>query len=82
MIAAILQRSTLPALLAFMASGAHRDVMPKLQDWCDEASLVHFEDASGGEPDWDAAAMKVRHDGRTSRVRHPSEAHARGVTVS
>jgi hypothetical protein len=70
------------AMRSFMGSGPHRIVMPKLQDWCDEASLAHFEDASGRVPDWEAAALRVRHEGRTSRVKHPSEAHARGETVS
>jgi hypothetical protein len=70
------------AMRSFMGSGPHGTVMPKLQHWCDEASLVHFEDASGRVPDWEAAALRLRNEGRTSRVRYPSEAHARGETVS
>jgi hypothetical protein len=72
----------LAAMRAYVGSGVHRDVMPKLQDWCDEASVVHFDDASGSLPDWQIAAMKIRHDGRVSRVRHPSPAQARGETAS
>jgi hypothetical protein len=72
----------LAAMRAFMGSGAHRTVMPKLLEWCDEASLVHFEHETGSVPDWEEAAIKVRDNGRTSRVRHPSAAHARGQTVS
>jgi hypothetical protein len=72
----------LAAMRAFMGSGAHRTVMPKLLDWCDEASLVHFENETGTIPDWGEAAIKVRDNGRPSRVRHPSTAHARGQTVS
>jgi Domain of unknown function (DUF3291) len=72
----------LAAMRAFMRSGAHRTVMPKLLDWCDEASLVHFENETGGVPDWEEAAIKVRDNGRTSHVKHPSAAHARGETIS
>jgi hypothetical protein len=73
--------SDLHAMHAYVGSGAHRTAMPNLQNWCDEASVVHFEDASGALPDWDAAAEKIRRDGRPSRVRHPSDAHARGETI-
>lgn len=64
---------------AFMRSGAHGAVMPRLMHWCDEASLVHWERDS--LPDWDEAEARLRSDGRVSRVRHPSPAHARGETV-
>jgi hypothetical protein len=74
--------SDLAAMRAYVGNGAHRQVMPKLQDWCDEASVVHFEQGSDRLPDWNAAAEKIRHDGRPSRVRHPSVVHARGGTIS
>ena len=70
-----------PSMRAFMTSGAHRVVMPKILDWCDEASLAHWPQDSDTPPDWTTAEMKVRTEGRISRVRHPSDAHARGETV-
>ena len=63
----------------FMRSGAHGAVMPKLLNWCDEASVVDWE--SLALPEWDQAEAQMRGAGRTSRVRHPSPAQARGETV-
>src|SRR5215831_3227500 len=65
------------SMRAFMVAGAHRAVMPKLLDWCDEASLAHWQQDSGNLPDWSVATTKMRSDGRTSRVRNPSPAHSR-----
>jgi hypothetical protein len=67
------------ALRDFMSSGAHRAVMPRLQHWCDEAAVVHWE--RDALPDWGEAEAQMRSSGRVSRVRHPSPAHARGETV-
>jgi len=60
----------------FMASGAHRIVMPKLLDWCDEASIVHWEQPEQSLPSWADATRRMREEGRPSRVRHPSPHHA------
>ncbi len=67
------------AMRDFMRSGAHRAVMPRLIDWCDEACLVDWERNS--LPDWSEAEARMRSSGRLSRVRHPSPAQARGETV-
>lgn len=67
------------AMRAYMTAGAHRVAMLKLQHWCDEASLVHWE----GDmlPEWSEAETRLRSAGRLSRVRHPSPAQARGETM-
>ena len=67
------------AMREFMRSGAHRTVMPKLIDWCDEASLVDWERDT--LPEWSEAEAKMRGNGRLSRVRHPSPAQTRGETL-
>jgi hypothetical protein len=67
------------AMREFMRSGAHRSVMPKLVDWCDEASLVDWE--HDALPEWSEAEARMRSHGRLSRVRHPSPAQARGETL-
>ena len=69
------------AMRAFVRSGAHNKVMPKLIHWCDEASVVHWFGRSDQLPDWIVVEDRLRRDGRVLRVLHPSVAHARGETV-
>lgn len=61
------------AMLVYRDSDAHRVVMPKLVEWCDEASVAHWE----GEPvsDWNEIYARMVAQGRLSRVRHPTSAH-------
>ena len=61
------------AMKAFMLAGAHRGVMRKLLNWCDEAALAHWTQDSTVLPDWPEAHEKMRAIGRTSKVNHPSE---------
>jgi quinol monooxygenase YgiN len=70
-----------PSMRAFMTSGAHRAVMPKILDWCDEASVAHWQQDSEHPPDWPTANARMRTQGRTSRVRNPSPAHRRGEAL-
>jgi len=64
------------SMRAYMTSGAHRDAMPKLSDWCDEASVVHWHQAAMQLPTWAEADRRMRQDGRPSKVRHPGLRHA------
>jgi hypothetical protein len=66
------------AMRRFMTSGAHRLAMPKLENWCNEVSLVHWDAATSMLPDWTIATERLRREGRVSRVRYPSPAHSRG----
>jgi hypothetical protein len=61
------------AMRAFMLSGAHRRVMPRLLNWCDEASVVHWIQDTAEAPPWPEAHRRLQAEGRRSRVRHPSE---------
>jgi hypothetical protein len=70
-----------PSMRAFMTTGAHRVVMPKILEWCDEASVTHWQQEGDVPPDWEMAKTNMRTEGRTSRVRHPSAAHQRGETA-
>jgi quinol monooxygenase YgiN len=65
------------AMRSFMMSGAHQTIMPKLLEWCDEASIVHWTQDSLQPVSWDEGHRRMQHDGRASRVRYPSGAHQR-----
>lgn len=60
----------------FMNSGAHKKAMPHLLNWCDEASVAHWEQEDGILPSWTDAARRMRESGRASKVRFPSPEHA------
>ena len=62
---------------SFMLSGAHRQVMPRLLNWCDEAALIHWTQDTEQMPDWYEAHRRLQQEGRRSKVRYPSPAHER-----
>jgi len=63
------------AMKIFRNSGTHRSVMPKIQDWCDEASVVHWRQAETSLPDWAEVHQRLITDGFLTRLTHPSPAH-------
>ena len=60
----------------FMTTAPHRAAMPHLLDWCDEASVVHWDQPGASLPSWLEADKRMRESGRASRVRNPSPRHA------
>ena len=67
------------AMLAYRNADAHKAAMPKLQHWCDEASVVHWEQEDGMPmPAWPEAHQRMISDGRKSKVRRPSAGHETG----
>ena len=66
------------AMRAFMSSGAHKNVMPHLQRWCSEASVLHWEQETPRMPFWQDVGRRMQRDGRLVAVKRPSEAHADG----
>ena len=64
------------AMRAYMTTGPHRAAMPKLMNWCDEASVVHWTEDAAEPPAWAEAARRMRAEGRPSKLRRPSAAHA------
>jgi heme-degrading monooxygenase HmoA len=63
------------SMRAYMTAGAHRIAMPKLMHWCDEASVVHWDQAVAALPTWPEAKARMRSEGRPSKVRHPTADH-------
>ena len=61
------------AMRKYMTAGSHKEAMPKLLDWCDEASVVHWDNADRA-PTWQEASDRMR-TGRASKVRNPSPQH-------
>ncbi|CAN5709442.1 hypothetical protein BH10ACI4_BH10ACI4_35930 [soil metagenome] len=60
----------------YMTSGSHGKTMPHLMKWCDEASVVHWEQEGSTLPSWEQADERMRASGRVSKVRNPSPQHA------
>lgn len=60
----------------YMISGPHKKAMPHLLNWCDEASVVHWDQEEDSLPTWAVADQRMRADGRISKVRFPSSNHA------
>jgi hypothetical protein len=69
------------SMRAYRNAGAHAHAMPKLLDWCDEGSMAHWTQDSDALPSPAECLRRMRDEGRTSKVRHPSAAHAAGTTV-
>ena len=63
------------AMRAYITSGSHRIVMPKLMHWCDEASIVHWQQEDDAMPGWAAADARMRAEGRPSKLRNPTPDH-------
>ena len=63
------------AMKLFMLSGAHRQVMPRLLPWCDEAAVVHWTQELSQPPSWEQAHQRLQQGGRPSKVDRPTQAH-------
>jgi quinol monooxygenase YgiN len=60
------------AMRAFMTAPPHRNIMPRLIEWCDEAALAHWTQDTAEPPSWQEVHSRLMKDGRRSRVAHPS----------
>jgi len=64
------------AMREFRNHGAHQRALPKLREWCDEATYVHWLQDGGEPPDLASAFERLVHDGIVSYVNYPSPDHA------
>lgn len=60
----------------YMTADAHKQAMPHLMKWCDEASVAHWTQEASTLPTWEEADGKMRASGRASKVSNPSSRHA------
>jgi heme-degrading monooxygenase HmoA len=65
------------SMRAFMLAGAHRSIMPRLLQWCDEAAVAHWLQDSPEPPSWQEAYRRLQQEGRASKVDYPSAAQSR-----
>ena len=65
------------SMRAFMLVGAHRRIMPRLLQWCDEAAVAHWLQDSPEPPSWQEAYRRLQQEGRASKVDYPSAAQSR-----
>lgn len=70
------------AMRAYRNAGAHREVMPRLLDWCDEAALAHWDQDGKDIPDWQELHRLMVETGRPSKVKHPSPAQVANQIVA
>ncbi len=49
--------------------------MPRLGDWCDEATFVDWEQDSADLPDWQTGYRRLVADGQVASLTHPTDAH-------
>jgi hypothetical protein len=67
------------ALRAYLRGSPHREAMPKLFPWCDEAVTTHWRVESNSLPSWDEAIGELQRGGRLLRVMYPSTEQLAGV---
>jgi len=63
------------AMHAYVGAEPHRGIMRRLDDWCDEATFVDWEQASADLPDWQASYTRLIADGKAAGLTQPSDAH-------
>jgi hypothetical protein len=60
---------------AFVGSEPHLSTMNRIDDWCDEATFVGWEQASADLPDWQDSYGRLIANGQAASLTHASDAH-------
>lgn len=63
------------SMRTYMTTGDHKAVMPKLLEWCDQASAAHWHSDSSELPSWQECDRRMRSEGRVSKVRNSAPGH-------
>jgi Antibiotic biosynthesis monooxygenase len=60
---------------SFVGTEPHLSTMDRIDDWCDEATFVDWEQPSVGPVDWQDGHQRLVADGQTAQLTHGSDAH-------
>jgi hypothetical protein len=60
---------------AFVGSEPHLSIMGRLDDWCDEATFIEWEQAGAELPDWQDSYGRLIASGQVPSLTHASPAH-------
>jgi len=60
---------------AFVGSEPHLSTMSRIDDWCDEATFVDWEQAGPVLPDWLAGYDRIVAQGQAASLSQPTAAH-------
>ena len=63
------------AMHGFVGAEPHRGIMQRLDDWCDEATFVDWDQDDAELPDWQASYDRLIADGHVASLSQPSDAH-------
>lgn len=64
------------AMGGFLEAQPHLGTMDRIDQWCDEATFVDWEQAEDALPDWQDGYDRLVADGQVTRLTRPTEAHA------
>jgi hypothetical protein len=66
---------TRDSMQGFVNTDPHRSTMSRLDEWCDEASFVDWEQESAELPGWPESHRRIVADGTSAALSRPSDAH-------
>ena len=60
---------------SFVGAEPHLTTMGRIDDWCDEATFVDWEEGSVGPLDWQDGYRRIVADGQVATLTHGTGAH-------
>jgi hypothetical protein len=67
---------TRESMVSFVNTDPHLSTMSRLDDWCDEASFVDWEQDTAVLPGWRESHRRIVPDGTSADLTHASDANA------
>ena len=65
------------SMRSFMRREPHLSTMGRIDEWCDEATFVNWDQPEADLPDWQAAYERLSSDGQVVQLPHASSDNAR-----